>query len=122
MTYFCFGAVLKHEMIIYYLTHFLQLLNNLLKILRQRCEDHDRPAIPGMLEAQSTCVEALAVLAQLRFFSSVDRISQNGVADVSHVDTDLVGSACFQTAADVGIAPIASHHLPVGHRMLGIAL
>ncbi len=35
---------------------------------------------------------------------------------------DLVGAAGFQTAADVGIAPVAFYHLPVGHRRLGIAL
>ena len=67
-------------------------------------------------------MEALAVLAQLRLFVAVDRVPQNGVADVGHVDPNLVGPARFQVAADVGIAPVALDHLPVGYGGLGIAL
>ena len=44
------------------------------------------------------------------------------MADVRHVDTDLMGPSGFQFAADVGIAPVSGHHLPVGHGVLGVAL
>ena len=36
------------------------------------------------------------------------------MADVSHVYPNLVGTAGFQLAADVGIALVAAHHLPMG--------
>ena len=38
------------------------------------------------------------------------------MADTGHVDTDLVGPAGLQAAADVGIAGKPLHDLPVGHR------
>ena len=60
-----------------------------------------------MPEAQRARVEALAVLAQLLLFVAVDHISQDGVADVGHVDADLVGPSRLQLAADVGVAPVA---------------
>ena len=59
-------------------------------------------------------MEALAALPKLRLFAAVNRVPQNGVANVGHVYPDLVGAAGFQLAADVGIALIAAHHLPMG--------
>ena len=87
----------------------------MLKVSGQRRENHYRLAVPGMPEAQGTGVEALAVLTQLCLFMTVDGISQNGVTDVGHMNTDLVGASRFQAAADVGVAPIAADHFPVGH-------
>lgn len=75
-----------------------------------------------MLEAQGPCMEALAVLAQFRFFVAVNGVAQNGVTDVGHVHPNLVGAPGFQPAANVGIAPIAAYHFPVGHGRFGIAL
>ena len=40
-------------------------------------------------------MEALAVLAQFRLFMAVDQISQNGMANMRHVDTDLVRRAPY---------------------------
>ena len=66
-------------------------------------------------------MQALAVLTQLRLFMSVDRIAQNRVADMGHMNTNLVGASRLQLAAHVGITPVAPDHLPVGHRIAGIA-
>lgn len=65
-------------------------------------DDHRLPGT-GMLEAKCPSVETLAVLPQFRLFMSVDQISQNGVTDMGHVDTDLMGAACFQLTADVWV-------------------
>ena len=67
-------------------------------------------------------MEALAGLAQLRLLVSVDHVPQNGVADVGHVHPNLVGTAGFQAAPHMGVAPVPLHHLPVGDGILGIAL
>ena len=75
-----------------------------------------------MPEAEGSGVETLAVLAQLGLFMAVDGVAQDGMADVRHVDADLVGAAGFELAADVGIAPVAFDDLPVGHGVPGIAL
>ena len=77
-------------------------------------ENHHRMSVPGVLEAQRPGVEALTALPKLRLFAAVNRVPQNGVANVGHVYPDLVGAAGFQLAADVGIALIAAHHLPMG--------
>ena len=76
--------------------HAFQLLDDFLKIGGQIRENQHGPSVPGMAEAQRTRVEALAVLAKFRFFVSVDRVAQDGVTDVGHVDPDLMGPACFQ--------------------------
>ena len=104
-----------------WLTHFFQFLQNIPEIFRQFCADHHRVSVPGVRKAQDPSVEALAGLTQLRFFVTVHRIAQNGVTDMSHVDPDLVGSAGFQPAADVGIPPEPLHHLPMGDGRPGIA-
>ena len=67
------------------LLHFSELFQHGLKIVRQGGEDHHGTAVPGMTEAQGPGVEALAVLAQLWFLVAVNRIPQDGVADVGHV-------------------------------------
>ena len=66
-------------------------------------------------------MEALGVLAQLGLFVAVDQIAQDGMADVGHVDADLVGAARLQLTADVGVATVTLHHFPMGHGLLGIA-
>ena len=110
----------KHALRRVFLSHFLQLFQDLPEVFRQIREHQHRPAVPGMAEAELSRVEALAVLAQLRLLPAVDRISQDGVADVGHVDPDLVGTARFQAAPDMGIAPVALDDLPMGHRIPGI--
>ena len=79
-------------------------------------------AVFGIGGVGSYTAEALAVLAQLGLFAAVNEGALDGGADVRHVDTDLMGPARLQTAADVGIAPVAADHLPVGHGVPGIAL
>ena len=81
--------------------------------------DH-KMSVPGMGKAQRACVEALTVKAQLRFFSSINCVTQNGVTDVSHVYPDLMGSAGFQSAAHMGVAGVAADNLPVGDGIFGI--
>ena len=104
------------------LAHSFQFFQHILKILGQFRKDHHRPAIPGMAETQGTGMKALAVLTQFRFLSSVNQIAQNGVPNVGHVNTDLMGPSGFQLAGGVGVTPVAAHHFPVGHGVFGIAL
>ena len=100
--------------------HLLQLVHDLPEILRQGGENHHGPAVPGVEEAEGARVKALAFLSQLRFLVSVDQITQDGMADVRHMDTDLMGAPRLQLTADMGIAPVAIYHFPVGHGLLGI--
>ena len=102
--------------------HLLQFFQNLPEIFRQRSKRHHRPAISGMGKAQDARMQTLALLAQFFLFVAVDRVAQNGVADVGLMDTDLVGAAGLQLAADVGIAPVAGDDLPMGHGLAGISL
>jgi len=67
-----------------------------------------------MDEAQAGGVEALAGEAGDRLFGAVDRVAQDGVADVGHVDADLVGAAGLQAAAQVGDTGVTGDDLPVG--------
>ena len=67
-----------------------------------------------MDEAQPHGVEALALEPRHGLFRPVDGVSQDGVAQVGHVDPDLVGAAGLQTAADVGEAGVAGDDLPMG--------
>ena len=96
------------------LAHLFQLVKYLCKIFRQGRKYHDGSAVPGMGKAQSSGVEHLAVLPQLRLLVAVDHITQNGVADVSHVDTDLMGAAGFQLAAHMGVTTVSADHFPMG--------
>ena len=79
----------------------LQLLEHGGEFGRQGAVELHRFAGAGMDEAQAGGVEALAGEAGDRLFGAVDRVSQDGVADVGHVDTDLVGAAGLQAAAQV---------------------
>ena len=67
-------------------------------------------------------VEALGVLPQLRLGTAVDRIADDGVIAVGHVDPDLVGPAGLQPALQQGIAREPLQHPPVGHGMAAIFL
>ena len=51
-----------------------------------------------------------------RAFSPRTPCPQNGVADVRHVDPDLVGAPGLQSALHIGIAGEPLQHGPVGHR------
>ena len=75
-----------------------------------------------MPEAEGSGVEALAGLAQFRLFVAIDRITQDRVTDVGHMDPTLMGPSCLQAAADMGVAPKPLHHLPMGDGGLGIPL
>ena len=103
------------------LPHLFELCNNFLEVWRQIREYQNGPSVPGVPEAELAGVETLGALPQLRLFVAVDQIAQNGVADVGHVDPDLVGPSRLQTAADMGVAPVALHHFPVGHGFFGVA-
>ena len=104
------------------LVHALQLCDYFFKIFRKLCHDHHRMAVPGMGEAQNTSMQALTLLAKLFFLVTVDRVAQNGVPHIGHMDTDLVGAAGLQLAADVGLPPIPLHPFPMGDGIAGVAL
>ena len=70
----------------------------------------------GVEEPQPHGVEALALKPGHGLFVSVDGIPQDGVADIGHVDPDLMGAARLQTALHVRTAGEPLQHGPVGHR------
>ena len=75
-----------------------------------------------MDKAQPPGVEALACQAGHRLFCPIHRIAQQGMAQIGHVDANLVGAAGLQTALQVGAAGIAPQHLPVGHRRTALGV
>ncbi len=48
-------------------------------------------------------MQALTVLAQLRFFSAINGITQNGPSNGGQMDPYLVGAPCFKAALQVCI-------------------
>ena len=66
-----------------------------------------------MDEAQRGRVQTLSGEARNLFLCAVHRVAEDGVADVGHMDADLVRASGFQPAADVRIARIAGDDLPV---------
>ena len=44
-----------------------------------------------------------------RILTAVDGVSQNGAADVLHVNTNLMGAASFQTKTHEGKGPVAGN-------------
>ena len=104
------------------LFHRGKFFQNILKILGQFRVDHHGMSVPGVGKAQNPCVKALGFLTQLRLFPSVDHIPQNGMTHVGHVDTNLVGTPGLQPTPHVGLATVASHHLPMGDGRLAVML
>lgn len=86
-----------------------------LELLRQRAgELHQFPGA-GVEEPQAHGVEALALKAGDRLFCAVNRVPQDGVADVGHVDTNLMSTAGLQAALHIGEAPEPFQYGPVGN-------
>ena len=69
-----------------------------------------------MEKPQPHRMKALALETRHGLFRPVHRVPQNGVADVRHVDPDLVGAPGLQSALHIGIAGEPLQHGPVGHR------
>ena len=68
-------------------------------------------------------METLPVCSKGTFFAAaIDRVSQQGVADVGHMDPDLVGAPGLQHAAHMGEAPITGDDLPAGDGGTGVLL
>ena len=67
-------------------------------------------ALPGgrVGEGELSGVEALARQTGDGLLCPVHRVPQQGVAQVGHMDTDLVGAARLQAAGQVGVAVPAS--------------
>ena len=76
----------------------------------------DRSSGPGMGKDQLPGVETLSGKAGHRLLASVDLIAQQRMAQMGHMDPNLMGPAGLQTAADMGIALIAANDLPMGDR------
>ena len=85
------------------------------KFRRQGAGEGDKLLRAGVDELQPHGVEALALETRHGLFRAVDRVAQDRVANMGHVDADLVGAARFQAAADVGEPAQVLQHLPVGH-------
>ena len=51
---------------------------------------------------------------------SIDLVSQQRVSQARHMDTDLMGTAGFQTALNMGKARKALQHPVMGHRRLAV--
>ena len=73
-----------------------------------------------MDEPQPHRVEALALEAGDGLFRAVHGVPQDGVADVGHVDPDLVGASRLQTAAHMGAARVPGDDLTMGHRAAAV--
>ena len=67
-----------------------------------------------MDEPQPPGVEALARQAGDGLFGPVHRVPQQGVADGSQVDPDLMGAACLQAALHMGVAGVSGQDGPMG--------
>ena len=67
-----------------------------------------------MEKAQARGVETLARQTQHGLLIAVHGVPQNGMADISQMDPDLVGTARLQSAAQVGDTGIPGQHLPMG--------
>ena len=85
-----------------------------LEFLRQGAGELHRLPGAGMEESQPHRMEALALEAGDRLFGAVHRVPQDGMADMGHVDSDLVGASGLQAAAHMGVARIPGDDFPVG--------
>ena len=92
-----------------------ELLQLRFKFLRQAAAKFHRLAGAGVEKPQTHRVEALPLQTGHCPFVAVHCVAQNRMTGVGHVNADLVGAACFQTAFHIGEALIPLQHLPVGH-------
>ena len=67
-------------------------------------------------ETQGNGVEALALQTKDGFLGSIYSVTQDRVANIGHVDADLVGAARLQFAAEVRAAFQGLQHLPMRDR------
>ena len=102
--------------------HPLQLLQRILKLLREGAGERHLLAGAGVQERQLLRVEALRMQAELRLADAVDGVARDGVADPSHVHADLVRAAGLEAAAQVRILPVARDDLPVRHGLAAVLL
>ena len=85
------------------------------KFLRQGAvELHHLPGA-GVEEPQAHRVEALTLEAGNGLFGPVHRVPQDRMADVGHVDPDLMGAAGLQPALHIGKAGEPLQYLPMGY-------
>ena len=84
-----------------------------LKFLRQGAGELHGFSGAGVDEPQARGVEALALKAGSGL--PIDRVPQDGAAQISQVDPDLVGPPGLQTAAEVGEAGKAGQDLSLIH-------
>ena len=74
----------------------MELSKHRLEFLWQGALEFHRLPGAGMEESQPHRMETLALKAGNCLFGAVHRVSQDGVADVGHVDPDLVGASGFR--------------------------
>ena len=99
-----------------------QCLQHGFKFRRKRAGEGYQGFCAGVDELQPHGVEALAGQSRDRFFGAIHRIPQNRMANMGHVYADLMGAACFQAAAHMGVAAEAFQYLPVGHSVAAAAV
>ena len=75
-----------------------------------------------MNKSDFTRVKALAAEGYFLIFNSVYRITRNGMADISHVNANLVSSARFQDAFNMSISFIPADNLVMSNRVFAIFL
>ena len=92
----------------------LQLCQHPFKLLRPGAGELHWAAGTGMEKAQARGVETLARQTRHRLPIAVHGVPQNGMADISQMDPDLVGTARLQSAAQVGDTGIPGQHLRNG--------
>src|SRR5699024_12038770 len=69
-----------------------QIFQNFFKVIREPCLELETFTALGMCESDGVCVQHLAARIQ-RFSLAVFRVANERVADIFHMDTDLVGSS-----------------------------
>lgn len=74
----------------------------------------------GMNKTKGYRVEALTLQALFRTLTAVQHLTKKRVADVFHVDADLVGAAGFQTAAQMGKTVVTGDNLVVGNSLASV--
>ena len=85
------------------------------EIVRQTARNRNLLACARMQKAQLTRMQALALLPQFRLFMAVDRVAQDRMTAVGHVDADLMRPSRLQSAFDKRIARKPLQYAPMRH-------
>ena len=88
------------------------------KIFRKRGRKFHIRSCRGMDEAQDPGMKGLALELIRAPGRSIDLVSQQRVSQARHMDTDLMGTARFQTALNMGKARKALQHPVMGHHRM----